>query len=300
MNFKQIRGYIELSKTLNFSRTAESMYMSQPAFSRMIEKMEKDLGVKLIQRDKVHPKLTPAGQRVLVHCQRLMEEFDDMVEEARGFGEARSNLRIGILEDGIRATDTGRMIREFAAENPTIDIDFINTSESSVYDQIAAGKLDCATLVHFPEIYQEKLEGTIISWDRECVFMKRDNPLAVRKSLSVRDLRTEGFIVVGESQSRFGFNRTMGICLHYGFAPHIAKTTSSVNTALLEVDMGYGIMILHGSMQEVAGPSTVAIPLEGEPRMPIRCIQRKDSRNPAMEKFRQFISERVKQDSTGV
>lgn len=299
MNFKQIRGFIELSKTLNFSRTAKSMYMSQPAFSRMIEKMEKDLGVKLIQRDKVHPKLTPAGQRVLIHCQRLMEEFDDMVEEARSLGEERSFLRIGILEDGIRATNTGQLIREFATENPTIDIDFINTSESQAYDQIAAGKLDCAVLVHFPDIYKEKLMGTVIYWDRDSVFMNKDNPLASREDLHVKDLKSEGFIVVGESQSRFGFNRTMALCMHYGFVPRIARNTSSVNTALLDVDMGFGVMILHSSMIELAGENTMAIPLIEEPVLPIRCIQRKDAGNPAMEKFRRFISERVKQESTG-
>ena len=52
MNIKQMKGFLELSKTLNFSKTAKQMYMSQPAFSRMIESMEKEIGVKLIQRDK--------------------------------------------------------------------------------------------------------------------------------------------------------------------------------------------------------------------------------------------------------
>ena len=42
MNIKQMKGFLELSKTLNFSKTAKQMYMSQPAFSRMIESMEKE------------------------------------------------------------------------------------------------------------------------------------------------------------------------------------------------------------------------------------------------------------------
>ncbi len=74
MNIKQMKGFLELSKTLNFSKTAKQMYMSQPAFSRMIESMEKEIGVKLIQRDKVNPKLTPAGQNVLRHCERILNE----------------------------------------------------------------------------------------------------------------------------------------------------------------------------------------------------------------------------------
>ena len=45
MNIKQMKGFLELSKTLNFSKTAKQMYMSQPAFSRMIESMENEIGV---------------------------------------------------------------------------------------------------------------------------------------------------------------------------------------------------------------------------------------------------------------
>ena len=87
----------------------------------------------------------------------------------------------------------------------------------------------------------------------------------------------------------------MGLCLQYGFAPHIAKSVSSVTTALLEVDMNYGVMILHNSMQDIAGPETVAIPLEGEPELPVQMIHRKDSGNPALERFREFIRARVPQ-----
>ena len=296
MNFKQIRGFLELSKTLNFSRTAKTLYMSQPAFSRMIESLEKELGTKLIQRDKVNPKLTTAGQKLLPRFERLLDEYTDLLEETKRFSENKSTLTIGLLEDGIRASRTGQLIRNFLKENPSINVDFVNTSESEAFDQIVAGKMDCAILVHFPEIYKEKLIGTVISWDRDCVFMNRNNPLASKEIVSVRDLKTEGFIVVGEAQSRFGFNRTMSLCLQHGFSPHIAKTTSSVNTALLEVDMNYGVMILHSSMKEVAGSETVAIPLEDEPYLPVRCIQRKDNANPAMTTFREFIAAAVNQN----
>lgn len=295
MNHKQIKGFLELSKTLNFSKTARQLYMSQPAFSRMIDSLEKELGVKLIQRDKVNPKLTPAGQVVLRHFIRMNDEYNSLMEDVKNCGEKRESLKLGILEDGIRTSNTGKLIRTFVEQHPEIDFDFVNTTESAAFDQIRDGELDCGILVHFPGIYQEVLTGTVISWDHDCVFMNRNNPLAKKEQLSVSDLKTEGFVVVDESQSRFGFNRTMGLCLQYGFAPHIAKSVSSVTTALLEVDMNYGIMILHNSMEEIAGPETVAIPLTGEPDLPIRCIQRKDSTNPAMEKFREYIAEKIPQ-----
>ena len=64
MNMKQIEGFCLLAKTLNFSRAASRMYISQPAFSRMIVSLEEELGCQLFLRSKTEPKLTVAGEDV--------------------------------------------------------------------------------------------------------------------------------------------------------------------------------------------------------------------------------------------
>ena len=142
MNIKLMKGFLELSKTLNYSKTAKQMYMSQPAFSRMIESMEIEIVVKLILRDKVHPKLTPAGQNVLRHCERILNEYNELMQDAKRFSAERKKLTVGILEDGIRAGNTGRMIRQFAEENPDVENDNRNTSESAAFNPIHERELD--------------------------------------------------------------------------------------------------------------------------------------------------------------
>ena len=294
MNIKQIKGFYELTKTLNFSKTANQMYMSQPAFSRMIESLETELGTKLIIRDKVHPSLTPAGQMVRKHVEKILEEYSDMMEEIRNSSDLDGELTIGVLEDGLRE-DLIRVVRPFMEMNPSVMVNFRPIRESDAFNEVMDNRLDCAILMHFPPVYREMLTADVMGHAIKCAVMNRKNPLAERKTLSVADLKDEHFIIVDESQSRFGFNQTMGTSLQYGFTPNIARRAPSVTMALSEVELNYGVMILHDTMKDLAGKDTVFIPLQGEPEIAMWCVRRPNNANPSMQRFSQYLRSHVRQ-----
>ena len=61
MELRHIRSFLSLAKTLNFSRTAEIVHLSQPALSLQIQALEDEIGVKLFERDRRKTALTAAG-----------------------------------------------------------------------------------------------------------------------------------------------------------------------------------------------------------------------------------------------
>ena len=61
MTIEQIKYFLELSRTLNFTSAAERMFVSQPAFSKQIKKLEEEIGTPLIRRTTKKAELTPAG-----------------------------------------------------------------------------------------------------------------------------------------------------------------------------------------------------------------------------------------------
>ena len=71
MNTKQIQYVLALSETLNFSQTAEQLCITQPALSKQILHIEKDLGVKLFDRNHTPLTLTPAGEYFVRNARRL-------------------------------------------------------------------------------------------------------------------------------------------------------------------------------------------------------------------------------------
>ena len=79
MNIKQIIGFNALAKVLNFSKAADSVYLTQPAFSRMIQSLEEELGGQLFVRSKTSPQLTVLGAQVLPEFQEMERHYENML-----------------------------------------------------------------------------------------------------------------------------------------------------------------------------------------------------------------------------
>lgn len=79
---KKIRYLITLAKLGHFGRAAEACHVSQPTLSSAIQHLEEELGITLIQRGHHFMGLTPAGEKILIHAQRLEMEWESLKQEA--------------------------------------------------------------------------------------------------------------------------------------------------------------------------------------------------------------------------
>jgi DNA-binding transcriptional LysR family regulator len=295
MNIRQVKGFFKLAQTLNFSRAAEQMYMSQPAFSRMIDSLETELGAKLIERGKARPRLTEAGEAVLPNMKRILTEYSEITEKIHRLGSKDGVLTIGILEEGLHGR-RAELLRGFAAENPSIEIDFVELTESTAFDAVFEMEVDCAFVAHFPGAVHHRLSAEKMGTSPKCAVMNRSNPLAKNRTLQTEDLRDEPFVMISESRSRYGNFDTVATCMRSGFTPHIVKEAASLSTAMSEVEMNSGIMILSDDLASVAPDDIVFIPLEDEEPCSMWCVHSADSSSSFMKKFSEYIAKNVSQD----
>lgn len=84
MDIEIIREFVEFSKTLNFSKTARAINISQSAFSSHIFKLEKDLGAKLIDRRQSNA-LTVEGKLFLEYATSIVNSYDDVKQSSSNF-----------------------------------------------------------------------------------------------------------------------------------------------------------------------------------------------------------------------
>jgi LysR family transcriptional regulator, hydrogen peroxide-inducible genes activator len=98
MTLNELRYIIAVAQELNFRRAAEKSFISQPALSLAIQKLEEELGVQIFERGKTEVSVTPIGAQIVEQAQRVMEEAGHLREIAnQGSDQLSGTLRVGII-----------------------------------------------------------------------------------------------------------------------------------------------------------------------------------------------------------
>lgn len=249
MNSRHIQYAILLSELRNFSQAAESLGMSQPAFSKQIMNLEKDLGVKLFDRKSLPLKLTPAGEFFIREAKLLLDKETQLFRTMERFrsGE-QGTVTIGITP--FRATYLlPNMIRKFHEDYPGVQV-VVREAGSNVLRQGAIdGHYDFA-IVNLP-VDESVLD--IIPLESDTLVLaipttlSHTLPCADADTSSIPEIAFEDckdlpFIVVGSNQEmRQLFDR---LCARSSINPHIACEVVGITTAWSMANAGIGATLL--------------------------------------------------------
>ncbi len=122
MEFTQIRYFLAIAETLNFTSAARACAVSQPALSKAIRKLEADLGADLFDRDSQQVELTDFGRTMRIHFERI----DDNLRKARGAANAAVKTTVERLNIGVMCTigphRFSRFLGVFCAGHPDIEV----------------------------------------------------------------------------------------------------------------------------------------------------------------------------------
>ena len=143
MKLSQIRSFVAVARCGKFSQAAVELDLTQPTVSHAIATLEADLGVQLLFRGKKGVNLTPAGESVLIHCDRVLDSVENIKQEAnRCKSLGGGKVRISAFR-GAAAQLLPKIRAEFQTKYPQIEVKIVEEKDCPQVEQMVyEGKAD--------------------------------------------------------------------------------------------------------------------------------------------------------------
>jgi DNA-binding transcriptional LysR family regulator len=144
MEFHQLRDFVAVASTGNFSQAASKCRVAQPSLSKAVQRLEAEFGEKLFIRSKRRTMLTPAGEVLYRHALRIINEVDQAKREmAETNGLRRGSVKIGVLPT-ISPYLLPRVLAQFAQNFPTLEVVVVEDRTADLLKLLDGGDLDLA------------------------------------------------------------------------------------------------------------------------------------------------------------
>jgi len=157
MEMHQIRYFLAVCDTLNFTRAAESCNVTQPALTRAVQKLEEELGGLLLRRERSRTHLTEFGRAMRPHLQDILRNADAAATTARSFLTLENApLRLGVMCTVGPLRCIG-LLAEFNRGHPGVAVSLYEGVPSALGAMLEEGRLDLAVMAE-PQGFAERFK----------------------------------------------------------------------------------------------------------------------------------------------
>src|SRR6267154_6869129 len=191
MELYPLQVFLTVAVEKSFSRAAEKLLRTQPAVSLALQRLEQELGEKLIDRSGKDLILTDAGRTVLDYARRfhsLQQELDNSLAELRDNSAGR--LIIGANES--TTLYLLRHIQRYRELYPKVKVQIRRSLSSKLPDELLDGILELGVISYDPA--NERIQSKVIYTDWLAFIVSPKHRLAGRKTVSIEELGEETFI----------------------------------------------------------------------------------------------------------
>lgn len=289
-NLNDLQAFRAVAELQSFRKAAESLHLSQPAFSRRIEKLEEALGVRLLDRTTRRVSLTSVGRDFDRTVQQLLGELDHALLGIRGVAATRmGEVTIGCVPSTVYYF-LSRVIARYHERYPKIRVRILDASANEVLSAVSRGEVDFG--LNFVGSKEPDVEFKPLLEERFVAACRRDHPLAGKRRAKWAELVRYDYISVSKASG----NRLLLDQALSGL-PGLAQCiyeTQHVTTALGLVEAGLGVAAVPSiAMPDADHPLLVSVPLvDPVVTRKVGLIRRKGrTLAPAAQQLYAFLSE---------
>lgn len=240
MTFSELRYLVAIAREKSFGRAAQRCFVSQPALSVAIQKLEEELGTQLFERGKLEVSVTPVGERIVEQAQKVLEE----AARIRDIAQAGRNQLVGLFRLGVIHTIAPYLLPDLIpALNrlaPQMPLEIEENLTEHLEGALRSGRIDAAILalpfqppgVVTEFLYEEPFQ----------VVVPQGHRWARRKSIQPSELAAEHMILLNVGHCFR--DQVLDACPELNRSDAPTTRTNSLETVRNMVASGLGVSVL--------------------------------------------------------
>lgn len=291
MTLNELRYIVAVAQDRNFRRAAERVFVSQPALSLAIQKLEEELGVQIFERSRTSVSMTPIGELIVTQAQRVLEEAAQIKEIAsQGKDQLTGTLRIGVIYT-VGPYLLPELIPVLKRIAPHMPLEMEENQTANLETQLANGRLD-VIIIAMP--FGGPGIATLPLYDEDFnVVVPLEHPWTTKKQIKTAELGTEKVLLLNSGHC-FS-NQVREACSEFNSQLGEIQQGNSLETIRNMVASGLGITVLPVSANSEKYRSKLTREIPFAPPAPARRIalawRKSFSRKQAIEALAQAIIE---------
>ncbi|UOE93085.1 LysR family transcriptional regulator [Alkalihalobacillus sp. LMS39] len=289
MEMKDLRYFVEVANYGSFTKAAQQTYLSQPALSKSVQKLERELNVELFERSTRKLKLTDAGDIVYkqsLHILNATNELTTLLDDLMNLPTGKIKIGIPPL---IGTLFFPTIATKFGTLYPNVSLELVELGAKRIERLVEEGQVDVGIVV----LPIDKKKFDIVPFIKEefMLFVHPNHTLANESTVQLQQLADERFILFNREFTLHSF--LIEQCQLAGFTPTIAYESSQWDLITELVIAQLGITLLPKLIYEKMDKEAISmIPLHSPPMWELAIITKKDTyRSYAVRKLQQFLTE---------
>lgn len=291
LTFRQLQVFVEVARAEGVTAAAQRLHLTPQAVSMQVAELERQVGLRLFQREARRMSLTTAGEYFMVHARRLTGALRDAEHEMARLGQARGG-RLVVAMVGTAAVFVPRLLVRFRDEHPGVELRLrVAANREALVRLLVEGDADLAVMGRPPQDLAARAETFA---GHPLAFVAATNhPLAQLPEVSLHRLGEQPFVArESASGTRAIFDEFLRT---HGLAPHsvMELAGNGVVTQAVVAGLGVSLLSLHACDSELRLGRLRVLAVPGTPLLRRWNLVHPSMRtlSPAAEAFRYFVIE---------
>lgn len=292
MDLRKLRTFVDLSKTLNYTETAENLFTTQGNISKQIMALEKEWDVSLFERSHRKIALTAAAKLVLPYAEKILHDEAELKVKLNDFQAAKnSTIELHTIPT-MPNYHSFTLITQFLQKYPKVQIQLQEEESYNLFTSLKTGKCELIFARTFA-FNDPELERIVMEDDDFVAVLPKNHPEAQEKQLDLAALKDERFLILGKSTNLYA--PVLELCQNAGFKPNIVYEGTRVDLIMQMVQNNMGVSLMMGKTAKNFDKQKFAfIPLTSNIANKLCFVRVKGHHSQANNLFWKYIQDNVK------